>query len=221
MIGSRHFTQWRVDLLGPFPVIHGQVKHLIVAIDFYTKWVEAELLASISSTNCRKFMWRQVITRFGIPKAVISENGTQFVDKKFGEFLSGLGIKQKFYSVEHPQSNGQSFIGETPFWVTYGVDAVIPVEIGEPSPRLLLGSGEKAMETYLIDETKEMAHLTETALKQIMALWYNGKVLGTSFEEGDLVLRCNDIGLPTPGEGKLAVNWEGPYRVKEVIGKGA
>ncbi|XP_025652914.1 uncharacterized protein [Arachis hypogaea] len=107
LTSSRPFSQWGIDLLGPFPVGPGQVKYLIVAIDYYTKWVEAEPLASITSSNCRKFMWRQVITRFGIPKVVISDNGTQFIDKKFAEFLSGLGIKQKFSSVEHPQTNGQ------------------------------------------------------------------------------------------------------------------
>ncbi|XP_016173092.1 uncharacterized protein LOC107615552 [Arachis ipaensis] len=87
------FRSRGVDLLGPFPVGPGQVKYLIVAIDYYTKWIEAEPLASISSSNCRKFMWRQVITCFGIPEVVISDNGTQFTDKKFTEFLTGLGIK--------------------------------------------------------------------------------------------------------------------------------
>nr|XP_025679195.1 uncharacterized protein LOC112779163 [Arachis hypogaea] len=169
LMSTRPFAQWGVDLLGPFPVGPGQVKYLIVAIDYYTKWIEAEPLASISSSNCRKFMWRQVITRFGIPEVVISDNGTQFTDKKFTEFLTGLGIKQKFSSVEHPQTNGQvefankvillglkkrldnkkgvwadelasvlwsyqtteqSSTGETPFRLTFGVDAVIPVEIG-------------------------------------------------------------------------------------------
>ncbi|XP_072094196.1 uncharacterized protein [Arachis hypogaea] len=76
LIATQPFSQWGVDLLGPFPVGPRQVKYLIVAIDYYTKWVEAELLASISSANCRKFMW-------------------------------SLGIKQKFSSVEHPQTNGQ------------------------------------------------------------------------------------------------------------------
>ncbi|XP_072052069.1 uncharacterized protein [Arachis hypogaea] len=110
---------------------------------------------------------------------------------------------------------------ETPFRLTYGLDAVIPVEIGKPSPRLLLKGVGEAVEKDLIDETREMAHLTEAALKQRMALRYNTKVLKREFEPNDLVLRRNDIGLPTPGAGKLAVNWEGPYRVKEVMGKGA
>ncbi|XP_057730278.1 uncharacterized protein LOC130945585 [Arachis stenosperma] len=71
LTSSRPFSQWGVDLLGPFPVGPGQVKYLIVAIDYYTKWIDAEPLASISSSNCRKFMWRQEITRFGIPEIVI------------------------------------------------------------------------------------------------------------------------------------------------------
>ncbi|XP_072077899.1 uncharacterized protein [Arachis hypogaea] len=115
----------------------------------------------------------------------------------------------------------QSATGETPFRLTYGVDAVIPVEIGEPSPRLLLAGVNEAVEKDLVEETREMAHLSETALKQRIALRYNTKVLRRDFEERDLVLRRNDVGVPTPGEGKLAANWEGPYRIKEVLGKGA
>ncbi|XP_057734220.1 uncharacterized protein LOC130949553 [Arachis stenosperma] len=201
-----------------------------------------------------------VITRFGIPEVIISDNGTQFTDKKFTEFLNGLGIRQRFSSVEHPRTNGQvesankvilsglkkrldnkkgawadelaavlwsyrttaqSSTKETPFRLTYGVDVVIPVEIGEPSPRLLLKGVEETVEKDLIDEAREMAHLTETALKQRVALRYNAKVLKREFEPNDLVLRRNDIGLPTPGEGKLAANWEGPYRIKKAMGKGA
>ncbi|XP_072060323.1 uncharacterized protein [Arachis hypogaea] len=114
------------------------------------------------------------------------------------------GIRQKFSSVEHPQTNGQvesankiillglkkrldnkkgawadelasvlwsyrtteqSSTKETPFRLTYGLDAVIPVEVGEPSPRLLLKGVREAVEKDLIDKAREMAHLTETALK--------------------------------------------------------
>ncbi|XP_057744680.1 uncharacterized protein LOC130962489 [Arachis stenosperma] len=115
----------------------------------------------------------------------------------------------------------QSSTKETPFRLTYGLDAVIPVEIGEPSPRLLLKGVEEAVEKDLIDEVREMAHLTETALKQRMALRYNTKVLKREFGPNGLVLRRNDIGPPTPGAGKLAANWEGPYRIKKEMGRGA
>ncbi|XP_072076828.1 uncharacterized protein [Arachis hypogaea] len=176
-----------IYLLGPFPIGPGQVKYLIVAIDYYTKWIEAEPLASISSANCRKFMWRQIISRFRIPEVVISDNGTQFVDRKFGEFLS--------------RTTPQSSTNETPLRLTYGVDAVILVEVGEPSLRILLGGSEEAVEKDLIDETREMAHLTEVVLKQRVSLRYNSQVLKRDFEANDLVIRRNDIGLRLQGRG--------------------
>ncbi|XP_016185798.1 uncharacterized protein LOC107627482 [Arachis ipaensis] len=75
--------------------------------------------------------------------------------------------------------------------------------------------------TIMNDSKEFMAHLSEVALKQRIALRYNTKVLRRKFDERDLVLGRNDIGPPSPGEGKLAANWEGPYRVKEVLGNGA
>ncbi|XP_057754878.1 uncharacterized protein LOC130974141 [Arachis stenosperma] len=75
---ERPFGTWGIDLVGPFPTAPGQLRYLIVAIDYYTKWIKAEPLASITATQCRKFLWRQIITRFGIPEIVISDNGTQF-----------------------------------------------------------------------------------------------------------------------------------------------
>ncbi|XP_020237881.1 uncharacterized protein LOC109817097 [Cajanus cajan] len=71
-------------------------------------WIEAEPLACISATNVQKFVWKNLVTRFGIPYAIISDNGLQFTDKKFNTFLENLGIRHRFTSVEHPQSNRQA-----------------------------------------------------------------------------------------------------------------
>ncbi|XP_016195081.1 uncharacterized protein LOC107636060 [Arachis ipaensis] len=257
---ERPFGTWGIDLVGPFPTAPGQLRYLIVAIDYYTKWIEAEPLSSITATQCRKFLWRQIITRFGIPEIVISDNGTQFTDKKFREFLEGLCVSHRFISVEHPQTNRQvesankiivkglkkrldedkglwadelgsvlwsyrttpqTTTGETPFRLTYGVEAVIPVEIGDPSPRKTVRGNDEEAERDLIDETRSITHLRELALKQRISLRYNHGVIRREFAADDLVLRRNDIGPPTPGEGKLTPNWEGPYRIKAVIGKGA
>ncbi|XP_019435938.1 PREDICTED: uncharacterized protein K02A2.6-like [Lupinus angustifolius] len=100
--------RWGMDILGPFPQATGQLKFLIVAIDYFTKWIEAESLATITSANIQKFTWRNIITRFGIPFAIVTDNGTQFADRRFQGLLSGLHIKQHFTSVEHPQTNGQA-----------------------------------------------------------------------------------------------------------------
>nr|XP_025635758.1 uncharacterized protein LOC112729828 [Arachis hypogaea] len=109
---ERPFGTWRIDLVGPFPTAPGQLRYLIVAIDYYTKWIEAEPLASITATQCRKVLWRQIITRFGIPKIIISDNGTQFADKKFREFLEGLRVSHRFSSVEYPPNKRTGGIRE-------------------------------------------------------------------------------------------------------------
>nr|XP_025637940.1 uncharacterized protein LOC112733259 [Arachis hypogaea] len=226
---ERPFGTWGIDLVGPFPTAPGQLRYLIVAIDYYTKWIEAEPLSSITATQCRKFLWRQIITRFGIPEIVISDNGTQFTDKKFKEFLEGLHLDEakglwadELGSVLWSyRTTPQTTTGETPFRLTYGVEAVIPVEIGDPSPRKTVGGNDEEAERDLIDETRSITHLRELALKQRISLRYNHGVIRREFAANDLVLRRNDIGPPTPGEGKLTPNWEGPYRIKAVIGKGA
>nr|KYP36415.1 Transposon Ty3-I Gag-Pol polyprotein [Cajanus cajan] len=97
-----------MDILGPFPPVKGQMKFLIVAVDHFTKWIEAEAIAVISANNVQKFFWKNVITRFGVPHALITDNGLQFTDRRFNEFLEGLQIKHRMTSVEHPQSNGQA-----------------------------------------------------------------------------------------------------------------
>ncbi|XP_072061948.1 uncharacterized protein [Arachis hypogaea] len=137
--------------------------------------------------------------------------------KKRLEQRKGLWVNE-LASVLWSYKTLQYATNEMPFRLTYGVDAVIPVEIGELSPRLLLGNGDEASEKDLVDETRVMAHLLEAALKQRLVLRYNQKVRSKRFGEGDLVLWRNDIEPPTPREEKLSPNWERPYRVKEVIG---
>ncbi|XP_061357177.1 uncharacterized protein LOC133301549 [Gastrolobium bilobum] len=61
------FYKWGIDILGPFPIAAGRVQWLIVAIDYFTKWVEAEPLATITSQRARKFFWRSIVYRFSIP----------------------------------------------------------------------------------------------------------------------------------------------------------
>ena len=93
--------------MGPFPIAVRQLKFLIVGIDYFTKWVEAEALATITENNVRSFVWRSIICRFGIPKVLISDNGKQFDNDSFQDFCSLLGIRNHYSSPAHPQANGQ------------------------------------------------------------------------------------------------------------------
>ena len=70
------FAQWGLDLLGPFPRATAQRKYVIVAVDYFTKWVEAESLVNITWRACKEFFWKNVICRFGVPNTLITDNDT-------------------------------------------------------------------------------------------------------------------------------------------------
>jgi len=83
------------------------MKYLIVAIEYFTKWIEAELVAQITAHKVQHFVWKNIVCRFGVPRRLISDNGTQFASQQLGKLCTEVGIKQVFASVEHPQTNGQ------------------------------------------------------------------------------------------------------------------
>ena len=93
--------------MGLFLMAVRQLKFLVVGIDYFTKWVEAEALATISKKNIGNFVWRHIICRYGIPKVLISDNEKQFDNSAFKDFCSELGIKNHYSSSAHPQANGQ------------------------------------------------------------------------------------------------------------------
>ena len=126
-------------------------------------------------------MYRNIVTRFGVPYSITTDNSTQFTDTGFRKLVADLKIKHQFTSVEHPQANGQEeaankvilaefkrrlqdakgawaeelpqvlwayritphfTTGESPFRLAYGMEAMIPVEIEEGSPRMILYNKE-------------------------------------------------------------------------------
>ena len=69
------FSQWGIDIVGPFPKGKGQTKYAVVAIDYFTKWAEAEALVTITTLQIQNFVWKNIICRFGLPKVLITDNG--------------------------------------------------------------------------------------------------------------------------------------------------
>ncbi|GJY15478.1 reverse transcriptase domain-containing protein [Tanacetum coccineum] len=101
------FYKWGIDILGPFPEAQGKVKFLIVAIDYFIKWVQEKAVATITENQVKKFVWDNIVCRFGLPGEIISDNRKQFRDNPFKDWCEKLNIKQRFASVKYPQSNGQ------------------------------------------------------------------------------------------------------------------
>ena len=69
------FAQWRLDIMGLFPVAIQLLKFLIVGINYFTKWVEAEALATITEKNVRSFVWRNIVCRYRISRVLVFNNG--------------------------------------------------------------------------------------------------------------------------------------------------
>jgi hypothetical protein len=69
------FAKYGVNIVGPMPLGKGSQEFLVVTVDYFTKWAEAEALATITTVNVTKFLWSSVIYRFGIPHAFITNNG--------------------------------------------------------------------------------------------------------------------------------------------------
>jgi transposase InsO family protein len=79
---------------------------MLVAVDKFTKWVEAAPVTTQDSTAAINFI-KSIVFRFGVPYSIITDNGINFTSKEFKSYCEGLGIKLKFASVAHPKTNGQ------------------------------------------------------------------------------------------------------------------
>jgi transposase InsO family protein len=79
---------------------------MLVAVDKFTKWVEAAPVTTQDSKATINFI-KSIVFRFGVPHSIITDNGTNFTSKEFKDYCEGLGIKLKFASVAHPKTNGQ------------------------------------------------------------------------------------------------------------------
>jgi len=98
--------RWGMDLVGPMPTARGGNKFAVVAIKYFTRWIEAKPLATITSETIRKFFWQNTVCRFGVPSLLIVDNGKQFDSDRFKEICHHIGTKIAFVSVYHPGSNG-------------------------------------------------------------------------------------------------------------------
>ncbi|GJY23577.1 reverse transcriptase domain-containing protein, partial [Tanacetum coccineum] len=195
------FYKWGIDIAGPFPEGPRKFKFLIVAMDYFTKWIEAKLVATITSNQIKKFVWDNIT------------NGlVERANHSLGEGIKvRLEERSKNWMEELPHvlwahhTMIKSSNIDTPFSLTYGTEAVIPAEIGMPTLRtaeldLVRNNEALKINLDLLEERREEAAIREA--------------------KRDLVYRKNDASRAEDTE-KLGPKWEGPYEVTEALGNGA
>jgi hypothetical protein len=93
-------------MVGPFKTTPGGLTHLLVAVDKFTKLIEAKPIKKLDGSSTIKF-FNEIITRYRVPHSIITDNGTNFAKGVFPDYCGQKGIQLDLASVAHPQSNGQ------------------------------------------------------------------------------------------------------------------
>lgn len=206
------FAIWGLDMVDPFKRARAGMTHLLVAVDKFTKWIEAKPIRKLDGATVVTF-FTDIINWFGYPNSIITDNGTNFAKEAFARFCSNKGIRLDLASVAHLQSNGQverandlvlagikprlteplerspgcwieelpavlwslrtmpnRSTGFTPFFLVYGSEAVLSVDIEFDSPRKLLYDEQANQEARedgvdLLEKARELP-LSRSALYQ-------------------------------------------------------
>ncbi|XP_055960597.1 uncharacterized protein LOC130015093 [Mercurialis annua] len=260
------FRGWAIDLIGKiYPPSSKNHSFIIVATDYFTKWVVAKPLVKTEQKDVIKFIKEEIIHQFGIPQSVTTDQGTMFTGKEMQEFATDYGIKLLTSTPYYAQANGQAessnkiiinivqkmleenpkdwhrilsealwayrtsrrnATGVSPFMLTYGHDAVLPMEVVVRSLRVAK-QNHLTPEDYNETMMMELENLEEGRLqalnnmiiqKKKVSRSYNKKVRPKTFQEDELVWK---LILP-PGTkdreyGKWSTNWEGPFLVHKVM----
>ena len=97
---------WVIDFMGPFPTSFSY-SYILVGVDYVSKWVDAIPCKKNDHRVVLKFLKENVFSRFGFPKAIISNRGTHLCNKPFETLLAKYGVKHKVATPYHPQTSGQ------------------------------------------------------------------------------------------------------------------
>ncbi|CAL9024100.1 unnamed protein product, partial [Prunus brigantina] len=200
----------------------------VVVVDYFTKWTEAEALTTITAAKIEHFVWKNILCRFGLPNAIVTDNGKQFDCSRFRHLCSRFNISIFFASPAHPQSNGQveainKIIKKTlkkklgaakGNWpeilpeALWSINTSYRRSTGETPFSLAFGTEavvpvELALNLDLIDEHRSQAQLRNATYKQRTARYYDSRVKHRSFKVGDWVLRKVSLATRNPTEGTL------------------
>ena len=103
------FDVWGIDFMGPFPPSFGNL-YILLAVDYVSKWVEAIACPRNDANTIVSFLQKNILSRFGTPRTIISDGGSHFANKIFAKLMSRYGIKHIMSLAYHPHTNGQAEI---------------------------------------------------------------------------------------------------------------
>ena len=100
------FDVWGFDYMGPFPSSNGYT-HILVVVDYVTKWVEAIPTSSADHNTSIKMLKEVIFPRFGVPRYLMTDGDSHFTHGAFRKMLAKYDVNHRIASPYHPQSSGQ------------------------------------------------------------------------------------------------------------------
>nr|GEX57321.1 protein NYNRIN-like [Tanacetum cinerariifolium] len=195
------FFQWGMDVLGPLPKAPGKVRFVIVAVDYFTKWIEAKPLAKTTGKEVKNWCKKLNITQINTAVAHPQANG--LVKRANRSLMEGiktrLGRERKGWVDELPN-------------VLWAHRTSLKTSNGEMSYSLTFRS-----ETVI---SEEIAAIREAKYKTKVEQYYNKRVRPMSFKVGEYVYRRNEASR-VENLGKVGLKWEGPYLIVEAYQNGS
>jgi transposase InsO family protein len=100
------FTKWGIDYTTCNPPSTRGHRYIIIAVDYFTKWVESMLTFKDDGETTSLFLFNQIITRFNVSREIVTDHGSHFHNKMMSQLTSNLGFRKEHSSPYYPQVNG-------------------------------------------------------------------------------------------------------------------
>ncbi|XP_074283003.1 uncharacterized protein LOC141607548 [Silene latifolia] len=208
MIYCEIFNVWGIDFMGPFPASCGNV-YILLAVDYVSKWVEAKATKTDDAKVVGEFIKTNIFSRFGLPKALISDRGTHFCNKAIGALLKKYGVLHKVSTAYHPQTNGQAEVSNRE------IKAILEKTVNPDRKDWSL----RKLQLQELEEIRNDAYENASIYKARTRAWHDNMISRRVFQVGEKVLLFqNRLRLFS---GKLRSRWMGPYEVVKVFQHGA